>query len=172
MVEKAKEKGVMENTTRFVADVKGFKEKAREFMPQHSLELLRIYGRREGLRAATRLKKTELIEQTIAVICGEQKPDRTARGAPRKNEYIPSDFLEYMNELKNVYLCGEVPAEQPCDFERKDVFEKPFYTITVRAENGKEVASFGTRLDFQIIISNQQPITKMDLQDQVDTETE
>lgn len=146
--------------------MKGFKEYTREFLSQQGLESLRVYGRREGLRVATKLKKKELIEQTIAVLCGEQKPDRTVRGAPRKNEYIPSDFIEYMNELKSVYLCGEAPTEKPQDFE------KPYYTITVRAENGKEVASFGTRLDFQIIISKQKPITKIDLQDETDKETE
>ena len=139
-------------------DVKGFKENAGAFMENYSINLLRIYGRREGLRDATRMNKDKLISETIAVICGEKQPDRTRRGAPRKNEFIPLDFLESMEQLKRKYLFGEEPKIAQPDCE-KEADERPFYTITVNDEQGRQVACFGTRLDFQIIISNQQTIT-------------
>ena len=157
----AKEKGDMSD---FV-NVEKFKEEASLFLKNFSLGELRTYGREVGLRAATRLKKEEVILQTIAVLCGEKSTAFTNRGAPRKNEYIPPKLIAGMDELIRLYLRGETPMPTPAPAvqeERKEA-EKPYYTITVQKGNGEKVMSLGTSLDFQIILSNQPPIISTDI---------
>lgn len=146
-------------------DVEKFKEEAISFLKTFGLEVLRPYGRKVGLRVATRLKKEEVILQTIAVLCGEKSTDFTNRGAPRKNEYIPPKLIAGMDELIRRYLHGETPMPTPTPAvqEEKKETEKPYYTITVQKGNGEKVMSLGTSLDFQIILSNQPPITSTDI---------
>ena len=144
-----------------------FKEEANELLERFALGEVRTYGRKVGLRAATKLKKKEAILQTIAVLCGEQKPDFTNRGAPRKNEYIPPKLIAGMDELIRLYLRGEAPTPPttpvpPVEEEKKET-EKPYYTITVQKGNGEKVMSLGTSLEFQIVLSNQKPITSTEL---------
>ena len=147
-------------------NVEKFKEEAIVFLKTFGLEVLRPYGRKVGLRVATKLKKKEVILQTIAVLCGEQKPDFTNRGAPRKNEYIPPELIAGMEELIRLYLHGEAPtlptAHAPVQEEKKEA-EKPYYTITVQKGNGEKVMSLETSLEFQIVLSNQKPITSTEL---------
>ena len=143
-----------------------FKEEASLFLKTFGVEGLRPYGRKVGLRVATKLRKKEIILQTIAVLCGEQKTDFTNRGAPRKNEYIPPKLIAGMDELIKVYLHGEAPTPQastPVVEEEKKEAEKPYYMITIQTRNGEKVMSLGTNLDFQFILSNQKPITSKDI---------
>ena len=149
-------------------NVEKFKEEANVHLKKFAFGELRTYGRKVGLRAATTLKKKEVILQTLAVLCGEQKPDPTKRGAPRKNEYIPPDLIAGMDELIRVYLHGEPPISTSTPTpvvqeEKKDVEEKAYYTITVRKENGEEVMSLGTSLNFQILLSNQKSFTSANM---------
>ncbi len=147
-------------------NVEKFKEEANEHLKGFALGEVRTYGRKVGLRAATKLKKKDVILQTIAVLCGEQKPDFTNRGAPRKNEYIPPKLIAGMDELIRLYLRGEAPtpltAPASVEEEKKET-EKPYYTITVQKGNGEKVMSLGTSLEFQIVLSNQKPITSTEL---------
>ncbi|MBO5240662.1 MAG: hypothetical protein J6B56_04485 [Clostridia bacterium] len=146
-------------------NVEKFKEEAFLFLNKFGLNGLRSYGRKVGLRAATKLKKKEVILQTIAVLCGEEKTAFTNRGAPRKNESIPPELIAGMDELIGRYLYGEVPMPTPAPVvqEEKKEVEKPYYTITVQKGNGEKVMSLGTSLDFQILISNQKSITSAEL---------
>ncbi len=150
-------------------NVEKFKEEAILFLKTFGLEVLRPYGRKVGLRVATKLKKKDVILQTIAVLCSEQEIDRTNRGAPRKNEYIPPELIAGMDKLISLYLYGEVLAGN-CEqtsistpIEEKAGEQKPYYTIIVKKENGETVMSLGTCLDFQIVLSNQKPITSTEL---------
>ena len=161
-------------------DVEKFKEEATAYLGQFGLAGLHAYGRKVGLRAATTLKMQEVILQIIAVLCGEQKPDPTRRGAPRKNDFIPPELIAGMDELIRVYLRGEAPilppestptpAPAPVVKEEEQESEKPYYTITVRKANGETVLSLGTNLDFQIILSNQKPIASADMAKETDEE--
>ena len=155
----------MEKSDMVWTDVEKFKEEAFLFLKQFGIRGLQSYGRKVGLRVSTKLKKKEAILETIAVLCGEQKPDFTNRGAPRKNEYIPPELIAGMEKLISLYLYGEALAEN-CEptpiltpVEEKAGDKKPYYTITVKKENGETVMSLGTSLDFQIILCNQKPIT-------------
>ena len=145
-------------------NVEKFKEEATAHLEQFGLAGLHAYGRKVGLRAATRLKKKEVILETIAVLCREQKPDRTAQGAPRKNEFIPPELIAGMDELIRVYLPNETPMQStiPTPVEEKEKTDKPYYKITVQKGNGETVLSLGTSLDFQIMLSNQKTITSFD----------
>lgn len=151
-------------------NVKEFKEKATAHLEQFGLAGLHAYGRKVGLRAATTLKLQEVILQIIAVLCGEQKPDPTRRGAPRKNEFIPPELIAGMDELIRVYLPNETPMPTPTPIvkEEKQGTEEPYYKITVQKGNGETVLSLGTSLDFQIVLSNQKTITSFDMAERTD----
>ena len=153
-------------------NVEQFKKEATLQMQKYSLASLWAYGRKVGLRVATRMKKDEVIKQTIAVLCGERAPDFTLRGAPRKNDFVPPELIGTMEELMRVYLRGETPATTTFPAvkdEKKE--EKPYYKITVQTREGVEVMSVGTSLDFQIVLSNQKAITRQDTAKELDKKT-
>ena len=153
-------------------NVEQFKREAENYLKRFGVKTLHAYGRSKGLRIATMLKKDELIKQTIAICCGEQAPDFTARGAPRKNDFVPPELIGTMEELVRVYLRGETPATTTFPAvkdEKKE--EKPYYKITVQTREGVEVMSVGTSLDFQIVLSNQKAITRQDTAKELDEKT-
>ncbi len=77
-----------------------FKKLCVEYLHQWGIMDLRSYGRSLGLPAPTKLKKAELIEEIIEVLCEERGAVRTKRGAPIKNkrieEEIPSESTKYV----------------------------------------------------------------------------
>ncbi len=150
-----------------LVNVEKFKEKASLLLEGFATKGLRPYGRKVGVPITTKLKKEEMILEIIAVLCGEKAPEFTSRGAPRKNQFIPPELIATMDELIRVYLRGEAPTQPtiptPVEEEKKET-EKPYYTITVHKGNGEKVMSLGTSLDFQIILSNQPPITKQNVE--------
>ena len=69
--------------------------------------------------------------------------------------------MEKMEELMEIYLCGETPTPKPLPVvENKKEEEKPYYKITMQTREGEEVMCIGTSLDFQIVLSNQKTITR------------
>ena len=155
-------------------NVAKFKERAALYMQLYSITVLRTYGRKIGVPNATTLKLEELIREIIAVLCGEKKPKFTRVGAPRKNEFIPPELIVGIDELVKVYLRDEAStlptSPTPVAQEEKES-EKPYYTITVQNRNGEKVMSLGTSLDFQILISNQRPIARQDVAQELDEKT-
>lgn len=67
-----------------------FKELCKSYFQEISLEDLRRYGRHLELQKPTTLKKEDLINEILLVICDEKKPSRNIRGAPIKNtSFLP-----------------------------------------------------------------------------------
>ena len=67
-----------------------FKELCKSYFQEISLEDLRRYGRNLELQKPTTLKKEDLINEILLVICDEKKPSRNLRGAPIKNtSFLP-----------------------------------------------------------------------------------
>ena len=53
----------------------------------------------------TYYKKSELICEIISVLCGENVPQRTKRGAPIKNDYFRAEIASVIENLKNTVFC-------------------------------------------------------------------
>lgn len=72
-----------------------FKELCKAYFQEISLEDLRRYGRHLELQKPTTLKKEDLINEILLVICDEKKPSRNLRGAPIKNtSFLPEIPLQ------------------------------------------------------------------------------
>jgi len=77
-----------------------FKELCFEYLIQLSLVDLRAYGRFLKLPRPTYLKKEELINEILSVLCGEKNPTRTQRGAPIKNNWFSTEIPSVIEKLK------------------------------------------------------------------------
>ena len=77
-----------------------FKERCTQYLYTRGLNELRVYGRFINLPKPTYLKKAELIREIVSVLCGEQIPQRTKRGAPIKNDYLNQDIILKIEEIK------------------------------------------------------------------------
>lgn len=84
-------------------EVEKFKAACREYLQKQSVHTLRIYGRRLELKNPSFHKKAPLIEDIIAVLCGEIKPSRDLKGAPIKFDYLAPEFLEHMDKLQSEF---------------------------------------------------------------------
>ncbi len=91
-------------------DVSGFKLACTKYLITLDLGSLRIYGRELQIRKPTTMKKAELIEEIIKVLCGEVIPRRNNRGAPVKTAYIDKDILKTVARLQKEFLKGEREA--------------------------------------------------------------
>ena len=81
-----------------------FKELCAIYLMGFSLTDLRGYGRYLNLQRPTAYKKEQLVEEIVAVLCGERRQTRTKRGAPIKNHYFPQEILYEIETLQQVYL--------------------------------------------------------------------
>lgn len=77
-----------------------FKELCSHYLGGLSLIDLRNYGRFLNLPAPTNRKKAELVCEIISVLCGEQQPVRSKRGAPIKNNCFHKDIISSIEEIK------------------------------------------------------------------------
>lgn len=80
---------------------------------------LRVYGRYLGLRNPTAIKKHELIQKIIGVLCGEITETQTARGAPIKNTNLNFTVINTINQYASTYLSDK---DIPKDIQEKKEF--------------------------------------------------
>lgn len=90
-----------------------FKYACGQYLSSLGVSVLRILGRKLQLQSPTITKKDDLIQQIIAVLCGEITPSRTRRGAPIKGDYLPPAVIEKIEELREQYLYGEEIVKTP-----------------------------------------------------------
>ena len=109
-------------------DINAFKNACADCLLKAGLNDLRSYGRLIGMRAATKLKKTDLIKEIIGVICGEITPNPTKRGAPVKNAHVEPKLIEDIECLKREYLSAndyeEVKQASESDATKSQLKEK------------------------------------------------
>ena len=89
-----------------------FKKFCGAYLQEQTTQILRTYGRKIGLQYPTKLKKAPLIEEIIAVLCGEKSAHRVSQGAPARNDYLPDEFLAHMDELLDGYFTGVFPVSK------------------------------------------------------------
>ena len=93
-----------------------FKALCKQRLSQFSLMDLRVYGRALNVPTPTRLKKDELIENIILVLCGELSFDKSKRGAPIKNTYLNQEIPLSIEQIKQSVFDGEnIENEQKTD---------------------------------------------------------
>lgn len=84
-----------------------FKMKCTSYLHTQSINALRAYGRQLQLRSPTKMRKGELIEEIVKVLCGESAQQRGKKGAPIKNDYVQPKLLEEITCLQREYLGVE-----------------------------------------------------------------
>ena len=65
----------------------------------YNIRTLRTYGREIQLKTPTKSSKEELVQNIIAVICGEIQPNRSKRGAPVRREFKNPEIHEQVRLL-------------------------------------------------------------------------
>lgn len=144
-------------------DINAFKNTCADCLLKAGLNDLRGYGRLIGMRAATKLKKTDLIKEIIGVICGEIAPNPTKRGAPVKNTLIDPKLIEEIERLKREYLSAnhyeEVEQAAESDAPKSELKEK---RIVIKDTTGKSVSFCGKALNFQIVIGGSIELIKVE----------
>ena len=75
-------------------DDQAFRVELKEVLKAYGLSALRRYGRALQLTRPSGLKKGELIDQIVEVVCGDVQPRRTGKGAPAKDRQ-QENLLDY-----------------------------------------------------------------------------
>ena len=88
-------------------DVLAFKLACKNYFFTLDLQSLRAYGRLLNMPKPTVLKKGDLIEEIIKILCGESRPRSTKKGAP-----IKCDYLDKINQASSPIL-STAPVEIP-----------------------------------------------------------
>jgi len=88
-------------------DVLAFKLACKNYFFTLDLQSLRAYGRLLNMPKPTVLKKGDLIEEIIKILCGESRPRRTKKGAPIKCDYLDESIFVAVENLQKEYLYGE-----------------------------------------------------------------
>lgn len=134
-------------------NINAFKNSCADCLLKAGLNDLRGYGRSIGMRAATKLKKADLIKEIVGVLCGEIVPSPTKRGAPVKSCYVDPRLIEEIERLKREYLCAnhyeEMKQVAESDAPKSELKEK---RIVIKDTTGKSVSFRGKALNFQIMI--------------------
>ena len=93
-----------------------FKDACARYLFSLSIADLRVYGRQLGLPAPTKLKKTQLVEDIVAVLCEEKVVERTKRGAPIKNKHCEQEIPLQIGQIKS-----HIFEEQGANTSNEDV---------------------------------------------------
>lgn len=94
-------------------DITLFKTACFEYLSTLSLDALRSYGRYMQLRSPTTMKKAEIINDVISVLCGELNTQRNNCGAPVKNSFVDPSILQTIAMLQEKHL--------PCNLENSSL---------------------------------------------------
>lgn len=92
-------------------NLKIFKIKCLECLSSFNVHKLRAYGRYLQLPKPSTIKKDELLNQIISVLCGEDTPERNKRGAPIKNDDFPPEILDKISKLQRKYFPESFVAQ-------------------------------------------------------------
>ena len=89
----------------------------REKLDEKGIHSLRQIGRVVGVSFPTKKKKSEIIDDIIAIAKNETEPcPRSTRGAPPKSEEYDAEIVEQVEKCRQHYfLAGEERTSQPAD---------------------------------------------------------
>ena len=97
-----------------------FKLACKNYLQTVNIATLRSYGRALGLGKPTVLRKAELIDQILLVLCGEIAPERKKLGAPVKSDYVNPALTQRIQELRAEYLQEGERVAQKKSSKRED----------------------------------------------------
>ncbi len=89
-----------------------FKSSCRAYLFRQSISVLRAYGASLGLKYPIKTKKKLLIEDIVALLCGERTPFKTEQYPLIKSDSLDPKFLKHMDKLIAQYFNGERPANK------------------------------------------------------------
>lgn len=84
-------------------DELGFKLACTKYFNTLGLDALRAYARTLQIEKPTMMRKADLIEEIIKVLCGEITPYRAGRGAPVKNGYVDESIFETVRKIQKEF---------------------------------------------------------------------
>ena len=113
-------------------DKTGFRNASNSLLSPLSIGALRVYARKVGVAVPTTKKKKVLIEEIIAIFCGELEPiERSRRGAPVLDDRVDPIVEQKMENYRLLYLSGGGYAET----QEKDLYsDSNVPTIDLQAE--------------------------------------
>ena len=99
--------------------VEQFKEICRYYFSTLPLASVQAYGRDLGLCRPTGMKKADLIEEILKVLCGGEVEPRNARGAPIKNTNSGT-IAQEIEALQKKYLSEILDKQTTVVKEQKE----------------------------------------------------
>lgn len=85
--------------------IQEFTTAGEAFLDSLGIAALRAYGRSVGVSRATAKRKNEIIDDIIAIFCGDLEPiERSRRGAPIRDDTFDPQIAETMNALRYAHL--------------------------------------------------------------------
>lgn len=121
-----------------------FAKVSTNYLSECGIAALRAYGRHVGVSRATAKKKNEIIDDIIAIFCGELEPiERSKRGAPIRDDSFDSTMEETINGYRYAYLFT-VKSALPID-PKNDVVD---WGVALK-ENKKRVMYLNEGLDLE-----------------------
>ena len=100
-------------------EINEYKERCRVFLNTCGIASLRVYGQTVGVPRSTALKKEALIEEIIAIICGEKQPKTRTVGAPLKNTHTTLDIVDQLVQLENDYKAEKAELQKKEQMENE-----------------------------------------------------
>lgn len=132
-------------------DIEKFKLAATAYLHNRGLGSLRGYGRYIGLERPTTMKKQPLVEEIVAVLCGEKTPQRTRRGAPIKNRFVDENDLREIERLQREYGVDNGRTSSVALGEDEQA-PRGGATVVVKDGSGKTVATVTADSSVQVFV--------------------
>ena len=84
-----------------------FKSACRAYLFRQSISVLRAYGASLGVKYPIKTKKKLLIEDIVALLCGEITPCKTGQYPLIQSDSLDPKLLKHMDKLITQYFNGE-----------------------------------------------------------------
>ena len=97
-----------------------FKLVCMKYLQTISITALRTYGRTLGLEKPTTLRKADLIEEIVLVLCGEFEQKRKKLGAPIKSDYVDPTLVNKIKDLQIKYLPSKKKTIKKAAISKKE----------------------------------------------------
>ncbi len=130
--------------------IENFVTASEIFLDSLGIAALRAYGRSVGVSRATAKRKNEIIDDIIAIFCGELAPiERSRRGAPIRDDTFDPQIAETMNALRYAHLL-HVDKALPLDTQNDRLDWGVALKEAKKNATGLEVNDSGSFLENQL----------------------
>ncbi|MBE7077627.1 MAG: hypothetical protein E7377_02845 [Clostridiales bacterium] len=126
-----------------------FRYACKEYLYSLSIGDLRTYGREIGVSKPTTMKKEDLIETIVGILCGDSAPTiKSNRGAPIKDSFIDPKIPQKIENLRKMYQKSAVKFNDDIsDYAARlqEMKEKGEFVLTVEDPQADEIRKNGVR---------------------------